>query len=126
MTKGGSQPNKVCVFPWRYRESQGEAYSGCANPDDDPRGLWCPTETNSLGIYVIGSAKWGYCKMEYEGGQCTTSGLCGILYPLIILVEQCLDIQWTIIRQCFDLISNLRPTNHHLPGQILCPMFVRV
>ena len=72
MTKSGGQPNKVCVFPWKYNEEQ-ETYNGCANPDNDAGGLWCPTETDSNGVYTSGSGKWGNCKMEDEGGHCTTT-----------------------------------------------------
>ena len=92
-----------------------ETYSGCANPDNASESLWCPTETKLNGVYISGSGKWGYCKMEDEGGHCTSSGMCGILHPLIILFGQGLDIECTNIRQSLDLVSNLIPTNY-LPG----------
>ena len=71
MTKNQTKdPNKFCVFPWRYNDEQ-EIYNGCANPDDDARGLWCPTETDSSGAYKTGMGTWGHCWMEDEGGYCT-------------------------------------------------------
>ena len=89
MTKNGSQ----CLLPWKYSVTPEETYNGCANPLNSIGGLWCPTETNSDGVYISGSGTWGFCKMKDEGGHCTSSGMCGILYPLIILVGQVLDIQ---------------------------------
>ena len=80
------QPNKPCVFPWKMSDGHGwtsPTNQGCANPDDDEGGLWCPTATNEDGVYIAGSGTWGYCRMDNEGGGCQYSGMCGILYPLI-------------------------------------------
>ena len=72
MTKSGRDPNKLCVLPWKY-PGKPEIYNGCANPDKSTVGLWCPTELDSNGIYVKNSGKWGFCKMEDEGGHCTAA-----------------------------------------------------
>ena len=36
-------------------------YTGCANPNNDPMGDWCPTELNEDGEFSAKSRKWGYC-----------------------------------------------------------------
>ena len=61
LTSGGEDPGKLCIFPWFY-PSNGVNYTGCANPHNDPRGAWCPTEVNEDGEFGTNSSgKWGYC-----------------------------------------------------------------
>ena len=36
-------------------------YTGCANPHNDPKGDWCPTELNADGEFEKKSGNWGYC-----------------------------------------------------------------
>ena len=52
--------NKHCIFPWTY-SVDGSNHQGCANPDNHPGGLWCPTEVADNGTYISGSGNWGYC-----------------------------------------------------------------
>ena len=52
--------NKLCIFPWTY-SVDGSNHQGCANPFDDPGGLWCPTAVDDTGTYISGSGNWGYC-----------------------------------------------------------------
>ena len=53
--------NKQCIFPWTY-SVDGSNHQGCANPDNDPGGLWCPTLVDDTGTYIAdGSGNWGYC-----------------------------------------------------------------
>ena len=35
-------------------------YTGCANPHNDPKGNWCPTELDGNGE-MMEPGKWGYC-----------------------------------------------------------------
>ena len=53
--------NKQCIFPWTYSDGGSTVHQGCANPDGDPGGLWCPTEVDDTGTYIAGSGNWGYC-----------------------------------------------------------------
>ena len=61
-TNGGEVVGAECVkTKWKYPDSNIE-YDGCANPHNDPRGDWCPTEIDgSNDEYVLKSGKWGYC-----------------------------------------------------------------
>ena len=52
-----------CIFPWTY-SADGDNYQGCANPDSDSGGPWCPTGVDDNGIYISGSGKWGYCNLD--------------------------------------------------------------
>ena len=35
-------------------------HQGCANPDQDEGGLWCPTQLDEDGYFVTNN-HWGYC-----------------------------------------------------------------
>ena len=60
-TNGGEVVGAECVkTKWKYPDSNIE-YEGCANPHNDPRGDWCPTEVDVNDDYVLKSGKWGYC-----------------------------------------------------------------
>ena len=78
----GGQTNKPCIFPWKYNKGT-TIYEGCANPSNSAA-AWCATGVTN-GAYISGSGKWGWCKMDYEGGNCVSSGMCSILDPLLIL-----------------------------------------
>ena len=79
MTKEkGGQTNRPCIFPWKYGTGS-KTYEGCANPSNSAA-AWCATGVSKDGAYIRGSGKWGWCKMDFEGGNCTSSGMCGILY----------------------------------------------
>ena len=58
------QKQKHCIFPWTY-SGDGSNHQGCANPDNDSGGLWCPTALKWMdgwnGTYISGSGNWGYC-----------------------------------------------------------------
>ena len=52
-----------CVMTWTY-PINGVTYTGCANPDGDTNGTWCPTEVNAAGEFEPKSRKWGYCNSK--------------------------------------------------------------
>ena len=55
--------DKACVFPW-IDEIKRKNHNGCANPNFDPRGPWCPTDINGVdenGIFYRSSLVYGYC-----------------------------------------------------------------
>ena len=70
LTNGGEDPNAHCILEWTYPVN-GLTYKGCANPDVDPGGDWCPTEVNEDGQFEPKSGKWGYCsencRRDHEG-----------------------------------------------------------
>ena len=57
---GGDVPEKPCKFPWIYPINN-MTYLGCANPHEDSKGDWCPTDLNADGEFEINSGNWGYC-----------------------------------------------------------------
>ena len=59
--KRGQQADKPCKFPWKYSGTGGTLYNGCANPDDDAGGNWCPTALDADNVYQAGKGEWGYC-----------------------------------------------------------------
>ena len=59
-TSDSDSPEQPCIFPWTDHW-HGLNHEGCANPDDDAGGLWCPTKLNNEGVYIGGSGFWGYC-----------------------------------------------------------------
>ena len=63
------QKNKPCVFPWIDRWTK-KIHEGCAAPDGDEHGLWCPTKLNDDMEYVDGKGDWGYCTK-----QCLIKGI---------------------------------------------------
>ena len=58
--KNSPQKKKPCVFPWidPWTKKKNE---GCAAPDGDEYGVWCPTKVNDDMKYVDGEGNWGYC-----------------------------------------------------------------
>ena len=50
--ESGSYPDMPCVMSWTY-PINGVTYKGCANPDGDTNGQWCPTEVNAAGEYLL-------------------------------------------------------------------------
>ena len=63
--------NRQCIFPWTF-SVDGSEHQGCANPDNDSGGLWCPTLLDDTGTYQSdGSGNWGYCsdKCFTESGK---------------------------------------------------------
>ena len=50
---------KPCLFPWTFYGL--ENIPGCANPDDDEGGDWCPTELVD-GRYISASGNYGFCR----------------------------------------------------------------
>ena len=65
-------PEMPCVSSWTY-PINGMTYSGCANPDNDPGGDWCPTMVNQDGNYEPKSRRWGYCNdkcpKDHQGNE---------------------------------------------------------
>ena len=56
----------LCVVPWKYND---KTYEGCANPDSDPNGLWCPTKLDDNGQFM-GSNDWEYCSVMSKTREC--------------------------------------------------------
>ena len=46
-------PNTPCVFPWKHGSTGDTVYNGCANPDEDSYGSWCPTDLTRELSYVM-------------------------------------------------------------------------
>ena len=63
ITHSGGDSGKPCIFPWKDTWTHATNL-GCATPDGDSGGVWCPTQLNEDGYYVRNSGKWGYCN-EY-------------------------------------------------------------
>ena len=82
ITTSGDQPNRPCIFPWKYSKTGSVVYNGCSGPlGDSP---WCPTELTD-GTYISGSGKWGYCDMAVSNCQEGTylQGLTKSLYVVL-------------------------------------------
>ena len=56
----------LCVVPWKYND---KTYEGCANPDSDPKGLWCSTKLDDDGQFM-GSSQWGHCSVMSRTREC--------------------------------------------------------
>ena len=56
----------LCVVPWKYND---KTYEGCANPDSDPKGLWCSTKLDDDGQFM-GSSHWGHCSVMSRTREC--------------------------------------------------------
>ena len=58
--KVSPQRKRPCVFPWidPWTNKKNE---GCAAPDGDEYGVWCPTKVNDDMKYIDGEGNWGYC-----------------------------------------------------------------
>eukprot|EP01025_Chloroclados_australasicus_P066075 TRINITY_DN903_c0_g1_i1.p1 TRINITY_DN903_c0_g1~~TRINITY_DN903_c0_g1_i1.p1 ORF type:complete len:588 (-),score=61.67 TRINITY_DN903_c0_g1_i1:342-2105(-) len=57
-----------CKDTWEVSDKIGETYTGCANPDEDPRGSWCHYEDNTCIANPAGRG-WDYCKPGCGLGQ---------------------------------------------------------
>ena len=82
MTEGGPDPNKECVFPFRFLHQRLTVvynYSKC--PLDHVGKLWCPTKLDPKGVFDASikckdgerctrriNKNWGYC-----GDDCQTT-----------------------------------------------------
>ena len=66
ITTSGDQPNRPCIFPWKYSKTGSVVYYGCSGPGG--YSPWCPTELTD-GTYISGSGKWGYCDMAVSACQ---------------------------------------------------------
>lgn len=53
----GPNPNRKCVFPFKYG---GKTYSSCTDISD-PGKFWCSTKTDKNGRHVTKRKQWGYC-----------------------------------------------------------------
>eukprot|EP01024_Parvocaulis_polyphysoides_P028057 TRINITY_DN25375_c0_g1_i3.p2 TRINITY_DN25375_c0_g1~~TRINITY_DN25375_c0_g1_i3.p2 ORF type:complete len:356 (-),score=33.34 TRINITY_DN25375_c0_g1_i3:75-1142(-) len=60
-----------CKVNWEVVAS-GEVYTGCANPDNDPRGTWCHYQQESCVDDPAGRG-WDYCKPGCEIAQIKTA-----------------------------------------------------
>ena len=65
LEKGSHKKNLVfgepCIFPWKELYTN-LTHQGCANPDQDEGGLWCPTQLDEDGYFATNNQyQWGYC-----------------------------------------------------------------
>ena len=51
---------KPCIYEW-YDPWTNRKHMGCANPDKDKNGLWCPTQVDDEGYFVKNSKHYGFC-----------------------------------------------------------------
>ena len=79
MTEGGPDPNKECVFPFRFLHQRLTVfynYSKC--PLDHVGKLWCPTKLDPEGMFSANfpdnrdqiNKNWGYCSQITEKSDC--------------------------------------------------------
>ena len=59
-TDGGADPNKPCIFPFKFR---GVIHNACTKEGNKPgeTKYWCSTKTNSNGCHIGGQGNWGWC-----------------------------------------------------------------
>ena len=60
-TTTGDDPNKPCVFPFKFKD---ETYNYCTTTSNDPDDTkaWCSTKVDEFGRHVGGQGNWGYCE----------------------------------------------------------------
>ena len=84
MTKGGPDPNKECVFPFRFLYQLKLVfynYSKCAL--DHVGKPWCPTKLDPKGVFSANppdnrnqiNKNWGYCSEITEKSDCQITEL---------------------------------------------------
>ncbi|EFJ50321.1 hypothetical protein VOLCADRAFT_88810 [Volvox carteri f. nagariensis] len=66
VTRAGCQ----CKGTWSY---QGQHLNGCANPDGDSKGMWCPVEQDGNCPSAI-NGYWDYCTADATEERCTPDG----------------------------------------------------
>ena len=64
----GIAVGEPCVTDTWYYPITKTNYTGCANPHNDPRGNWCPTEVDSNNMFEAKSGNWGYCTHNCPNG----------------------------------------------------------
>ena len=64
-TTTGADPNKPCVFPFKFRSV---TYNNCTKvaTDPDDTKAWCSTKIDEFGKHVGGKGKWGYCEPKCQ------------------------------------------------------------
>merc|ERR1712066_366954 len=64
-TTGGPDPNKECIFPFRFK---GVTYYSCTIADnaDGDTSAWCSTKVDRSGNAVYGVGKWGKCESKCQ------------------------------------------------------------
>ena len=64
-TTSGSDPNKPCVFPFKFGD---ETHKCCTTALNDPgdTNAWCSTMVDDLGQHVGGQGKWGVCESKCQ------------------------------------------------------------
>ena len=58
-----SAKGKPCIYEW-IDPWTNTKHEGCANPDNDRGGLWCPTAVDVDGKFVKNTKDYGFCN-EY-------------------------------------------------------------
>ena len=58
MTVSGADPNKPCIFPFKF---DGITWNTCTNVDDPSAPFWCSTKVDDEGNHIGGQGNWGNC-----------------------------------------------------------------
>ena len=67
MTISGADPNKPCIFPFKF---DGQTWNTCTNVDDPSGPYWCSTKVDDQGNHIGGQGNWGNC----DGSKCPMPG----------------------------------------------------
>ena len=64
-TTTGGDPNKPCVFPFKFRRV---TYNTCTTSGTDPDAAkaWCSTKIDEFRNHVVGKGHWGYCEPKCQ------------------------------------------------------------
>ena len=65
-TTSGPDPNKLCIFPFKFR---GITYNSCTTNGNDPgdTNAWCSTKVDDSGEHVgDGQGNWGNCETKCQ------------------------------------------------------------
>ena len=64
-TSYGPDPNKTCIFPFKYR---GKTYNCCTFDDNyaTDTDAWCSTKVDRTGEHLSGQGKYGFCEPKCQ------------------------------------------------------------
>ena len=63
MTVSGADPNKPCIFPFKFKDKPHYACILNPSPENKP---WCSTKVDDQGNHIGGQGNWGNC----DGSKC--------------------------------------------------------
>ena len=62
-TDSGADPNKPCVFPFKFRNT---TYNCCTFDASPENKAWCSTKVDQAGNHIGGQGNWGYCEEKCQ------------------------------------------------------------